>query len=257
MLMLTNNISAGKDSRLAVLEVRDLHVQLGGQTILDRINIDVRQGTIHAVLGPNGAGKTTLIRCLTGSLPYKGVIRYRLFNKGRIGYVPQLLEFDHTLPLTVADFLLIMMQKKPVLFRRSKAIRQEIIACLRKTTSEHLADRLIGGLSGGELRRVLLAQALTPTPEILLLDEPASNIDEVGARAFEQTLIELRDEQGIAIILVGHDLATISRISDQVTGINGKITWSGPGRGLRDQEVLETIFGSGAFALNSSHEVLV
>jgi zinc transport system ATP-binding protein len=252
-----NNMSMEKDSRLNVLEVRDLSVELGGQTILDRINIDVQQATIHAVLGPNGAGKTTLIRSLTGSLPYKGDIRFRLFNNGRIGYVPQLLEFDHTLPLTVTDFLLIMMQKKPVLFRRSKALREEVVDCLRKTSSEHLADRLIGGLSGGELRRVLLAQALTPTPEILLLDEPASNIDEVGARAFEQTLIELREEQGIAIILVGHDLATISRICDHVTGINGKITWSGPGRGLRDPEVLETIFGSEAFALNSSHEVVV
>lgn len=249
-------MSTEKDSRLNVIEVRDVTVQLGGQTILDRINIDVRQGTIHAVLGPNGAGKTTLIRCLTGSLPYKGDIRYRLFNNGRIGYVPQLLEFDHTLPLTVADFLLIMMQKKPVLFRRSTAVRQEVIDCLRKTTSEHLADRLIGGLSGGELRRVLLAQALTPTPEILLLDEPASNIDEVGARAFEQTLTRLRDEHGIAIIMVGHDLGAISRICDQVTGINGKITWSGPSRGLRDPEVLETIFGVQAFAVNPGQEIV-
>ena len=251
-----NNMSTEKDSRLNVIEVRDLSVELGGQTILDRINIDVQQATIHAVLGPNGAGKTTLIRALTGSLPYKGDIRFRLFNNGRIGYVPQLLEFDHTLPLTVTDFLLIMMQKKPVLFRRSKALREEVIDCLRKTTSEHLADRLIGGLSGGELRRVLLAQALTPTPEILLLDEPASNIDEVGARAFEQTLTRLRDEHGIAIIMVGHDLGAISRICDQVTGINGKVTWSGHSRGLRDPEVLETIFGVQAFAVNPGQEIV-
>lgn len=245
-----------RDRHLTVLEARDVTVQLGGQTILNRISIDVQQGRIHALLGPNGAGKTTLIRCLTGSLPYRGVIRYRLFGNGRIGYVPQLLEFDHTLPLTVSDFLMIMMQKKPVLFKRSKAVRQEVMACLRKTTSEHLADRLIGGLSGGELRRVLLAQALTPTPEILLLDEPASNIDEVGARAFEQTLIELRDEHDIAIIMVGHDLGTIARICDQVTGINGKVTWSGPGAGLRKPETLETIFGVQAFAVNPGQEVV-
>jgi len=242
--------------RQVVLEVRNLSVQLGGQTILDRITIDIAQGTIHALLGPNGAGKTTLIRCLTGSLPHKGVIRYRLHGNGRIGYVPQLLEFDHSLPLTVSDFLLIMLRKKPVLFRRSKAMQREVVDCLRKTGCEHLAHRLIGGLSGGELRRVLLAQALTPVPEVLLLDEPASNIDEVGARAFEQTLLELRDSHKIAIVMVGHDLSTLARISDQVTGINGRVTWSGPGSGLRDREVLETIFGVGAFSVIPGREVV-
>jgi len=244
------------DNRQVVLEVRNLSVQLGGQTILDRIDVDVVQGAIHALLGPNGAGKTTFIRCLTGSLPHKGVIRYRLRGNGRIGYVPQLLEFDHSLPLTVADFLLIMLRKKPVLLKRSNAMRLEVIDCLRKTSCEHLADRLIGGLSGGELRRVLLAQALTPVPEVLLLDEPASNIDEVGARAFEQTLLDLRDQHNIAIVMVGHDLSTLSRISDQVTGINGRITWSGPGSDLHDQKVLETIFGSQAFSVTPDREII-
>ena len=250
------NNSENKAAPIKVLEVRDLSVNLGGHTILDRINFDLQNGTIHALLGPNGAGKTTFIRCLTGSLAHKGLIRYRLSGKGRIGYVPQFLEFDHSLPLTVADFLMIMIQKKPVLFSRSNKIRQEIISSLEKTACEHLADRLIGGLSGGELRRVLLAQALTPTPELLLLDEPASNIDEVGARAFEQTLINLRDQHKIAIIMVGHDIGTISRIADMATGINGSVTWSGPGQDLKNQEVLETIFGVQAFAVNNNQEII-
>jgi zinc transport system ATP-binding protein len=180
--MSSAKVRENTDNRQVVIEVRDLSVQLGGQTILDRIDIDIVQGSIHALLGPNGAGKTTLIRCLTGSLPHKGVIRYRLRGNGRIGYVPQMLEFDHSLPLTVADFLLIMLRTKPVLFKRSKAMRREAIDSLRKTACEHVADRLIGGLSGGELRRVLLAQALTPIPEVLLLDEPASNIDSRSPR---------------------------------------------------------------------------
>lgn len=238
----------------AALEVRGLGVQLGGQTVLTAIDLEVRPASIHALLGPNGAGKTTLIRCLTGGLPHQGEIRFRFKGDGRIGYVPQILEFDHSLPLTVTDFLLIMLQQSPVLFRRSPRKISEVKACLEKTGCAHLADRLIGSLSGGELRRVLLAQAMAPVPEILLLDEPASNIDEVGARAFAQTLVNLRDQHGIAVIMVGHDLSTIARIADQVTGINGTITWSGPAHGLYTPGVLASIFGSQALALTPGQE---
>ena len=239
-----------------VLKVKGLHVRLGGQPILSNIDLTVAQGTIHALLGPNGAGKTTLMRCLTGSIPFKGEIQFKFSGSGRIGYVPQLLEFDHSLPLTVADFLMIMQQKKPVVFNRSKKIYKEVLSCLKKTASEHLANRMIGGLSGGELRRVLLAQALSPTPEILLLDEPASNIDEVGARAFEETLVDLRDQHGIAIIMVGHDLHTISRIADHATGIQGGITWSGPAKGLLEPDVLQKIFGVQMVELAGNKEMI-
>lgn len=232
------------------LEVRDLSVQLGGQTILNNVTLDVAKGTIHAVLGPNGAGKTTFIRCLTGSLPHKGLIRFNFCGNGRIGYVPQFLEFDHSLPLTVSDFLILMMQNIPIIFRRTSDMRQSVLACLEKTECSHLAERLVGGLSGGEMRRVLLAQALTPVPEILLLDEPASNIDEVGARSFEQVLMNLKDEHGIAIIMVSHDLSTVLRIADQATGINGTVTWSGSVSELNDPKILEKVFGVQAF---SSH----
>jgi len=232
----------------SALEICDLSLRLGGQQILHDINIEVAHGTIHALLGPNGAGKTTLIRCLTGSMPHKGTIRFGFRGNGRIGYVPQLLEFDHSLPLTVSDFLLLMLQHRPVLFHRSTAQRQQVLDCLTKTDSMHLVDRLIGNLSGGELRRVLLAQALTPVPEILLLDEPASNIDEVGARAFEQTLVNLRDEHGISIIMVSHDITTVARIADHATGINETVTWNGPGKSLRESDTLEIIFGSQTFS---------
>ncbi len=239
-----------------VLEVCDLSVRLGGHIILDKVNMTVMPGNIHALLGPNGAGKTTLIRSLVGSLPHTGTIRFRFVGSGRIGYVPQLLEFDHSLPFTVADFLTIMLQNKPVFFSSSHKIRQKISKCLEYTDCSHLIDRLIGGLSGGELRRVLLAQALVPSPEILILDEPASNIDELGARAFEKTLIALSREQGIAILMVAHDLATILRIADQVTGIKGEVTYSGPAANLQDMKTVKKIYGVQAFELGEHQEVI-
>jgi zinc transport system ATP-binding protein len=239
-----------------VLEVCDLSVRLGGHIILDKVSMTVMPGTIHALLGPNGAGKTTLIRSLVGSLPHTGIIRFRFAGSGRIGYVPQLLEFDHSLPFTVADFITIMLQDKPVFFSSSRKIRQKITDCLEHTACAHLIDRLIGGLSGGELRRVLLAQALVPAPEILILDEPASNIDELGARAFEKTLTSLSKEQGIAILMVGHDLATMSRIADQVTGIKGEVTYSGPAANLQEMEIVKKIYGVQAFELGENQEVI-
>jgi len=198
-------------------------------------------------MGPNGAGKTTLIRSLVGSLPHKGEIRFRFRKGGKIGYVPQLLEFDHSLPLTVCDFLAIMLQKRPLVFGPSAATRRRIRRCLQETAAEHLIDRLVGGLSGGELRRVLLAQALEPLPEVLILDEPASNIDELGAKAFEDTLRGLSEERDIAILMVGHDLATIRRLAQRVTGINGQVTYSGPASALDDPDILGQIFGVQAF----------
>lgn len=239
-----------------MLEVEDLSVSLGGHRILEEINMRVFAGTIHALLGPNGAGKTTLIRSLVGTLPHSGTIRFLFRGQGRIGYVPQLLEFDHSLPISVADFLAIMLQKKPVFLGSSHKLRQKIQQSLQETASDHLIDRLIGSLSGGELRRVLLAQALIPSPEILILDEPASNIDELGARAFEKTLTDLRTNQNMTILMVGHDLTTMIRIADQITGINGKVSYSGPAASLKEADVLKKIFGVQAFELGERQEVI-
>ncbi len=83
-----------------LLEIRGLSISLGGQNILENINLDFQGGKIHALIGPNGAGKTTLIRGIMGSMPHLGTIRLNFRKEQRIGYVPQLLGFDHTLPIT-------------------------------------------------------------------------------------------------------------------------------------------------------------
>lgn len=210
-----------------LLEIRDFSLTLGGNRILRDVNMDVRHGHIHALIGPNGAGKTTLIRSIMGGMPHKGTIRFFFGDNGRIGYVPQLLEFDHSVPITVFDFLYLMLRKFPLFLGRRRAMREEILKILQVTECEHLIDRGVGYLSGGEFRRVLLAQALVPKPELLLLDEPASNVDEVGARHFEKMLVQLKQEHGHSILLVSHDMQTILRIADRVTAINRTVTYDG------------------------------
>ncbi|WPD23812.1 MAG: metal ABC transporter ATP-binding protein [Candidatus Electrothrix scaldis] len=222
-----------------LLEIDDLSVSLRGNRILDNISLRVKKGHIHALTGPNGAGKTTLMRSVMGGMPHKGTIRFLFRESSRVGYVPQFLEFDHSVPITVFDFLFLMMKKMPVFLGSRKAMRDKIEDLLKATDCSHLIDRCVGQLSGGEFRRVLLAQALSPKPELLLLDEPASNIDEVGIRHFEEMLITLRDEQGITILMVCHSMDMISRICDAVTAVNRTIFYDGPTKGLDHSELLQ------------------
>lgn len=215
-----------------LLEITDLSVTLRGNRILDAINLHVQKGHIHALTGPNGAGKTTLMRSVMGGMPHQGTIRFLFRESGRLGYVPQFLDFDHSVPITVFDFLFLMLKQVPIFLGRRRAMRARITEILAATNCGHLIDRCVGQLSGGEFRRVLLAQALEPKPELLLLDEPASNIDEVGIRQFEEMLVSLRDTHGITILMVSHSLDMISRVADRVTAINRSIFYDGSPDGL-------------------------
>ncbi len=222
-----------------LLEIDNLSVSLRGNRILEDINLRVKRGHIHALTGPNGAGKTTLMRSVMGGMPHKGTIRFLFRESSRVGYVPQFLEFDHSVPITVFDFLFLMLKKMPVFLARRSAVRAEIEELLSATDCAHLIDRCVGQLSGGEFRRILLAQALRPKPELLLLDEPASNIDEVGIRHFEEMLINLREEQGITILMVCHSMNMISRVCDSVTAVNRTVFYDGPVKGLDHADLLQ------------------
>ncbi len=232
---------SGRESGDKLLEIRNLSLTLGGNRILHDINLDVRHGHIHALIGPNGAGKTTLIRCMMGGMPHRGTINFFFADNGRIGYVPQLLEFDHSVPITVYDFLFLMLGKLPLFLSRRRSMRKEFLRILAVTECEHLIDRGVGYLSGGEFRRVLLAQALVPKPELLLLDEPASNVDEVGVRHFEKMLLDLKQEHGHSILMISHDMRTIKRIADRVTGINRTVTYDGAPGDLNPNELLVNV----------------
>ena len=224
------------------LRLRDLSVSFGGQPILEGVNLEVAAGSLHAVIGPNGAGKTTLIRSLLGLVPHRGEIRFRFRASGRIGYVPQGLETDREVPMTVGDLLGIMLSRRPAFLGASRRRRQEMARILARTGAVPLLERPLAGLSGGEWRRVLLAQALAPMPEVLLLDEPASQVDEVGARLIEDLLRDLVRDEGLTVILVGHDLPAILRCADRVTAINRRVTYDGDPAPLRDPRRLSRLF---------------
>lgn len=209
-----------------LVEVEHLTVVRGGAALLEEITLEVKQGSIHVLAGPNGAGKTTMLRAILGQVPFTGSIRCRWRRGGRIGYVPQTLEIDRELPMTVTDFLGMMWSRRPVCLG-SGGGRAAIGEALEKVGLADRARRRLGVLSGGEMQRLLLAQALIPTPELLLLDEPTSGVDESGLDQIEKAIRSLVREQGVTALIVSHDFDHVRRLADRVTWINRTVRRTG------------------------------
>lgn len=233
--------------RLCRIEVDKLSVTMGSQVLLKDVSLHVHCGELTALIGANGAGKTTLLRALLGQVDYKGSIRH-LTSDGRpaaelrTGYVPQQLEFDRSSPVTVMDFLAGSLSRRAVFFGVSKKTREKAMSALARTHCEKLADRPLGALSGGELQRVLLALALTPQPDLLILDEPVSGVDQNGLETFYQTVDELKHKNHMAILLVSHDLDVVERYADRVVLMQGGVIKQGSPEVVFDSPEFEQVF---------------
>jgi zinc transport system ATP-binding protein len=198
-----------------LLEISNLSLRPARETVLADFSLIVERGTLHALVGPNGAGKTTLLGAILGLLPFDGRITAHWAGSARISYVPQHFHVDRTLPVTVADFLALTRQRRPVCLGVAPATRQRIARLLDHVHLTGFGDRPLSVLSGGELRRVLLANALDPLPELLILDEPSSGLDEASMRWLDDTLQSLKGE--MTVLMVSHDAEQVRRIADRVT----------------------------------------
>lgn len=204
----------------------------GAARIIEGVDLNVAPGSIHAIVGPNGGGKSSLLRCLMGEAPFTGRIAQDWpAAPGRIGYVPQAVEFDRNLPMTVGDFLTCFMVNRPAFLRPRAGTRARIAALLDRVGLAGKARRRMGDLSGGERQRVLLAQALDDgngrEPDLLVLDEPMAALDAAGAAVFQTILTGLRD-RGATLIWVEHDLGAVRRLADRVSAIDGRVLFQGP-----------------------------
>lgn len=208
------------------IEIKNLSLSLSGNEILKDINLTINKGEIHCLIGPNGGGKTSLLRCILGQMPFKGDITMSYEDSKIIGYVPQVLDFERTLPITVEDFMAMTSQIRPCFLGISKKYKDEMHKLLKKINMFEKKKRLLGNLSGGERQRILLAQALYPEPDILILDEPLTGIDKAGEEYFKNILFELK-EKGVTIIWIHHNLLQVRELADAVTCIKQKVMFSG------------------------------
>jgi zinc transport system ATP-binding protein len=203
-----------------------LRLQYGAQPVLCDIDLTIEPGTLHAVVGPNGGGKTSLLRSVLGQTPHQGEIRLEWPAERVIGYIPQSLEMDLNLPITVENFLSMIAQDRPVFRRPLPSVLQRIQTVLTWVDMLPQQQQPFGTLSGGQRQRILFAQALLRPPNLLLLDEPLTGLDEAGERIFEWLLDELRG-RGVTILWVHHDLEQVRRLADAVTCVRQSVLFSG------------------------------
>lgn len=230
-----------------------LTVIRGKKKVLDGVTADVARGRITAVVGLNGSGKSTLLRTLVGEFPFSGQLKYRCghdHSRPRpeyVGYVPQRLTVDSRMPLTVRDLMALALRKWPLAFGIGRKLAVRIEAALARVGVADLADVPVEGLSGGQLQRVLLALALDPQPELLLLDEPATGIDFRSTQAFYELIADLNRSTGVTVLLVSHDLETVRRIADEVLCLRGgTVTRHGPPSEVLTPTAVAETFGTHA-----------
>ena len=215
-------------------KIEGIGVTLDRIRILEDVSLHLHCGELTTVVGPNGAGKSTLLRALLGEVSHTGSIHFLpVFGHGRedapaIGYVPQRLDFDRFSPLSVHDLFAAANSRWPVALRYSGGTRRKALEALKSVEAGQLIDRRLGQLSGGELQRVLLALSLTPLPNLLLLDEPVSGIDLGGRELFYRTVSDLRRRFDLSILMVSHDLAGVTAVSDRIIFLDRRIICSGP-----------------------------
>jgi ABC-type Mn2+/Zn2+ transport system ATPase subunit len=212
-----------------IVKVSDLKVRIQNQTILDHISFDVKKGTTLAILGPNGAGKTILLRTLMNLVPHSGSIEWT--EKVKIGYVPQYVSVSD-IPMSVREFLSI----------GGDVDLEKALGKVRLMDMSILNKRL-GTLSGGQLRRVLIAWALNDNPNVLLLDEPTTGVDMDSEEPIYLMLNEIKKAQKITIFLITHNIHIVQEYADDLLALNKCVTFCGPSAEIGKPEIQRQIYG--------------
>ena len=219
---------------MRLIDIKGLTVGFHGQTVLQNVAFHVDAGEIVTIVGPNGSGKSTLLRSMIGALP-TGSAEISKKPDLKIGYVPQRLALDPTLPLTVERFLNLPYP----------ASQEGVATALERAGVSGLARRQMAGLSGGQLQRVLLARAILHTPDLLLLDEATQGLDQPGSASFYRQIEDVRQEIGVGIVMVSHELHVVMAASDRVICLNGHVCCEGAPEHVATAPEYRALFGSG------------
>ncbi len=233
------------------IQIKDLDFSYSGERVLKNINIDIDGNQCVAILGPNGAGKSTFIRCINKLLkPQRGSIciddtnvntlsRKELAKK--LSYIPQ--STWSLFSLQVFDMLL-MGRRPHIAWRNTENDKIKVIESMKILNIEHLALRQFNELSGGMQQKVIIARAIVQETEVILLDEPISNLDIRHQFEVMNIVKELIDKKGILALMVVHDLNIAARYADKIAIMNeGEIVFYGPPADVLSKNNIASIYG--------------
>ena len=256
-------MSAAEATRAApAVEVRNLSAGYDGHTALDDVTFTVEQGCLAGLVGPNGSGKSTLLRVILGlHKPWRGEVRIvgreGSGARGRIGYMPQSELVDWSFPVTALDVVLMGRYGRLGLVRRPGARdRQEAMAALERVRLADLSQRLIGELSGGEQRRMLIARALAQDADLILLDEPLAGLDATAQHDLLALLDDLRREDK-TLFVATHDLSCVAANFDHTVLLNRRVVAFGRPAEVFTEELLSAAFQRHLLVLPGGERTLV
>lgn len=230
------------------VKVKNLGVIRGTRRVLRDVSFSVKHGEILALIGRNGAGKTTILKSIINSVAHTGDIRFfnssgKMISSPKIGYVPQKLSFDRNTPITVLDLFCTNSNRFPIWIGHSKKRVDRAYELLKKVGAQTHINKPIGRLSGGELQRVMLAFALDPMPDILLLDEPVSAVDKNGVDVFYKLITSMREEFHMPVVMVSHDLVQVSKYATSYALIDETIIEIGNACEMVKSRKIRDLFG--------------
>lgn len=215
-----------------LMALNNISVKINQQKILYDVSLTINLGQIITILGPNGAGKSTLVKVILGLIsPTTGTIERA--PDLTIGYVPQSINLNPTLPITVKRFMQLNKQLS----------YDDIIQTLSLVKAQYLIDRSMHQLSGGELQRVLLAQALAKRPKLLILDEPTQGVDVNGQVLLYDLIIDAKTKFSCGVVMVSHDLHLVMAKTDEVICLNHHICCSGTPASVSNDPEFVSLFG--------------
>ena len=225
-----------------LVQLNNAGFRQNGKWLVEGVSLKVEKGKIVTLIGPNGSGKSTTAKIALGI--YKNIEGNVEKYTNKIGYVPQKISIDWTLPLRVYDFMLL-----------TENIDEEAIdEALNLTGVIHLKNKNLGNLSGGEFQRVLIARAISKKPELLVLDEPVQGVDYTGEIALYELIKKISDTLNCGILLISHDLHTVMTATDHVVCLNGHVCCSGTPMDVAKNTEYKTLFGEKASQILSVYE---
>jgi zinc transport system ATP-binding protein len=216
----------------ALISAKNVSVLKNQKSILENIDIQINKKDFITIIGPNGAGKTMLLKCLMGFYkPTSGLIERK--EKLKIGYMPQSINVINTMPMTVKGFITVKKKYDDVSLHK----------VITEVNLGEIVNKQLSVLSGGEMQRVLLARSLLNNPDLLILDEPAQNLDISGQLNFYKLIQEIYSKRDISILMISHDLHLVMVSTKKVLCLYKHICCSGaPQQIAKDPEFL-SMFG--------------